>query len=45
MKAATKFKLATPAQFVDWRRTVARWKEVPGAFAAVAMGEATGRKA
>ena len=45
VKAATKFKLATPAQFVDWRRTVARWKEVPGAFAAIAMGEATGRKA
>lgn len=44
VEAATGRGLATREQFDDWRRAMERWKEAPGAFAAIAWGEATGRK-
>ena len=44
VEAATKHGLATREQFEDWRRMMDEWKDAPGAFAAVAWGEATGCK-
>ena len=44
VEAATKRGLATREQFEDWRRTMDEWKDAPGAFSAVAWGEAIGRK-
>ena len=43
-ETAAKHGLATPEQFEDWRRMMDEWKDTPGAFAAVAWGEAIGRK-
>ena len=44
MGAATKLGLASPERFEGWRRSLDRWVGEPGAFAAFAWGEATGRK-
>ena len=44
VEAATKYGIATREQFDDWRRTLDQWKDAPGALAAFAWGEATGRK-
>ena len=44
VEAAEKHGLATCEQFDDWRRAMDEWKEAPGAFSAVAWGEATGRR-
>ena len=44
IKAATKLGLASREQFDEWRRSLDRWVEEPGAFAAFAWGEAIGRK-
>ena len=43
-ETAAKHGLATREQFEDWRRMMDEWKDTPGAFAAVAWGEAIGRK-
>ena len=43
-ETAAKHGLATPEQFENWRRVMDEWKDTPGAFAAVAWGEAIGRK-
>ena len=42
--AAVKHGLATREQFDGWREALARWREEPGAIAALAWGEALGRK-
>ncbi len=44
VEAATKHGLASHEQFDGWRRMLDQWKDTPGAFAAVAWGEAIGRK-
>ena len=44
VEAAKKHGLATREQFGDWRRMLDEWKDAPGAFSAVAWGEATGRR-
>ena len=44
VEAATKHGLASQEQFDDWRRMLDQWKDTPGAFAALAWGEAIGRK-
>ena len=44
VEAATTHGLATHAQFDDWRRTIDEWKDAPDALAALAWGEAIGRK-
>ena len=36
--------LATQKQFDDWRRSLDKWRDHPGAFATMAWGEALGRK-
>ncbi|MDE0164265.1 MAG: methyltransferase domain-containing protein [Bryobacterales bacterium] len=43
-ETAAKHGLATPEQFEAWLRMMDEWKDTPGAFAAVAWGEAIGRK-
>ena len=42
--AATTFGLATQAEFDLWRETLDRWAAHPGAFGAIAFGEAIARK-
>ena len=44
VEAATKYGIATREQFDGWRRMLDQWKDTPGALAAFAWGEATGRK-
>ena len=44
VEAATKHGLASQEQFDGWRRMLDQWKDTPGAFAALAWGEAIGRK-
>ena len=44
VEAAVKYGIATREQFDGWRRTLDQWKDTPGALAAFAWGEATGRK-
>ena len=44
VESATKHGLATPEQFDGWRRMLDAWKDAPGALAALAFGEAIGRK-
>lgn len=44
VEAAVKYGIATREQFDDWRRRLDQWKDTPGALAAFAWGEATGRK-
>ena len=41
---AVKHRVATRQQFDEWRRTLDEWKDVPGALAALAWGEAIGSK-
>ena len=43
-ETAAKHGLATREQFEDWLRMLDEWKDTPGAFAAVAWGEAIGRR-
>ena len=43
VSAATEHGIATREQFDDWRRELDEWKDIPGALAAFAWGEATGR--
>lgn len=42
VSAATEHGIATREQFDDWRRELDEWKDIPGALAAFAWGEATG---
>ena len=42
--AAAKLDLAGSGRFEGWRRSLDRWMDEPGAFAAFAWGEAMGRK-
>ena len=42
--AATAFGLATEEQFAAWRAAIDDWKDNPGAFGALAFGEATAFK-
>lgn len=42
--AAVRYGIATGEQFDEWRRGLDRWKDSPGAVAAFAWGEATGRR-
>ena len=44
IEEVTNHGLATQEQFDDWRRSLDKWKDHPGAFAAQAWGEAIGRK-
>lgn len=44
MEAAIKFGLATQEDFDGWLEEVGRWKESPGAVAAIAFGECIGVK-
>lgn len=44
VETAEKHGLATREQFENWRRMMDEWKESPGAFAAIAWGEALGRR-
>ena len=44
VEAAVKYGIAARKQFDGWRRTLDQWKDTPGALAAFAWGEATGRK-
>lgn len=44
VEAAAKHGIATLEQFDGWRRELDEWKDAPGALAAFAWGEATGRK-
>jgi len=44
VNAAVKHGLAIREQFDGWREALARWREEPGAIAALAWGEALGRK-
>ena len=43
MQAAIAHGLASEEQFKAWRRSLDGWVDEPGAFAAVAWGEAIGR--
>ena len=40
----TRHRLASQKQIDDWRRALDRWRDTPGAFAALAWGEAIARK-
>jgi len=44
VSAATKHGIATKEQFDEWRRGLDEWRDTPGALAAFAWGETTGRK-
>ena len=44
IESAMNHGLATQEQFDEWRRSFDEWKDHPGAFAALAWGEAIGRK-
>ena len=44
VEVATKHGLASHEQFDAWRRMLDQWKDTPGAFAALAWGEAIGGK-
>ncbi len=44
VEAATKHGLTTQEQFDGWRRALDEWTGVPGALAALAWGEAIGRR-
>ena len=44
VEGAVKHGLATREQFEGWRAALDRWRENPGAIAAMAWGAATGRK-
>ena len=44
IEAAVEHGLETRQQFEDWRGDLARWKDEPGAIAAMGWGEALGRK-
>ena len=44
VEAAVKYGIAAREQFDGWRRELDQWKNTPGALAAFAWGEATGRK-
>ena len=44
VQAAARHGLATPKDFEEWRHAMTQWKDAPGAFAAIAWGEAIARK-
>ncbi len=44
VEVITRHGLASREQVDDWRRMLAEWRDTPGAFAAIAYGEAIARK-
>ena len=44
VETITKHGIASREQMDDWRRMLDEWRDTPGAFGALAWGEATGRK-